>query len=72
MQRYSDIPSWWFWALLVGNGVLSFFMMEWWKDTFQLEGILLLFALVMSFAFTLPIGIITATTNQVELTTDGL
>jgi hypothetical protein len=67
MQRYTDIPSWWFLALLIGNIAVSFFMMEWWKDTFQLERVALLLALVLTFAFTLPMAVITATTNQVRL-----
>ncbi|BBN06365.1 hypothetical protein MPTK1_3g20520 [Marchantia polymorpha subsp. ruderalis] len=66
MQYYPEIPSWWFWALLLVNVALSLFMMKNWEDTFQISSSMLLLAIGMSCAFTLPIAIITATTNQFE------
>ncbi|KAH7287973.1 hypothetical protein KP509_31G005700 [Ceratopteris richardii] len=64
MKRYRDIPSWWFGLLAlisIGGSVLmsivynSQLQLPWW-------GILL--ACLISFTFTLPIGVLTATTNQ--------
>ncbi|KAK6938052.1 Oligopeptide transporter, OPT superfamily [Dillenia turbinata] len=51
MKKYEDIPSWGFHLLLV----LSLVQMPWWG---------LLFAAALAATFTLPIIIITATTNQ--------
>ncbi|KAL0365235.1 UNVERIFIED_CONTAM: Oligopeptide transporter 4 [Sesamum angustifolium] len=64
MRRYKDIPSWWFYVLLgvtlAASLILCIFLnkqvqMPWWG---------LAFASVIAFIFTLPISIITATTNQ--------
>ncbi|KAL2634262.1 hypothetical protein R1flu_005741 [Riccia fluitans] len=66
MQKYPEIPSIWFWALLLVNTVLSFFIMKNWEDTFQLSSSMLLLAVGLSCALTLPIAVITATTNQFE------
>ncbi|KAI3850492.1 hypothetical protein MKW98_000302 [Papaver atlanticum] len=51
MKEYKDIPDWWFYLLL---GV-TFIQMPWWA---------LIFACAIDMIFTLPISIITATTNQ--------
>lgn len=65
MRKYKDIPSWWFYLLLAVTIAVSLILcialnkqvqMPWWG---------LLFASGIAFAFTLPISIITATTNQV-------
>ncbi|KAI3448216.1 hypothetical protein Pfo_004881 [Paulownia fortunei] len=64
MRRYQDIPSWWFYIILgvtlAASLILSIFLktqveMPWWG---------VLFASTIGFIFTLPISIITATTNQ--------
>ncbi|KAF5955032.1 hypothetical protein HYC85_007888 [Camellia sinensis] len=64
MRKYEDIPSWWFYVLLgvtvAASLVLCIFLnnqvqMPWWG---------LIFACIIAFIFTLPISIITATTNQ--------
>ncbi|KAI5661302.1 hypothetical protein M9H77_20625 [Catharanthus roseus] len=64
MRKYKDIPSWWFYLLLAVTIAVSLILcialnkqvqMPWWG---------LLFASGIAFAFTLPISIITATTNQ--------
>ncbi|KAL2254488.1 UNVERIFIED_CONTAM: Oligopeptide transporter 4 [Sesamum indicum] len=64
MRRYKDIPSWWFYILLgvtlAASLILCIFLnkqvqMPWWG---------LVFASAIAFIFTLPISIITATTNQ--------
>lgn len=65
MKSYKQVPMWWFHVVLVANMVLIFFTCQYYLETFQLTwwGILLAFAIALG--FTLPIGIISATTNQV-------
>lgn len=64
MKRYQDIPSWWFYVLLAGTIGASLILCIFLKDQVQMPWWGLLFACVMAFVFTLPISIITATTNQ--------
>lgn len=64
MKRYQDIPSWWFYVLLAGTIGASLILCIFLKDEVQMPWWGLLFACVMAFVFTLPISIITATTNQ--------
>ncbi|EFX00268.1 small oligopeptide transporter [Grosmannia clavigera kw1407] len=62
MQRYKEAPSWWYFSLFVLMLVLGFITilayptnLTWWA---------FLLAVVISFAFALPIGIIQAVTNN--------
>ncbi|KAL9257449.1 Oligopeptide transporter 4-like protein [Drosera capensis] len=64
MKRYPEIPIWWFYVMLLGTIAVSLVLcivlnkqvqMPWWG---------LLLASAMAFIFTLPVSIITATTNQ--------
>ncbi|XP_078162562.1 oligopeptide transporter 4-like [Carex rostrata] len=64
MKKYEDIPSWWFHILLVLSIIVSLILCIVLKDQVQLPWWGLLFACAMAFVFTLPISIITATTNQ--------
>ncbi|KAK3414078.1 hypothetical protein EUGRSUZ_I02586 [Eucalyptus grandis] len=64
MRRYKDIPSWWFHLLLVVILVVSLLLCILMNDQVQLPWWGLLFASALAFVFTLPISIITATTNQ--------
>ncbi|PIA51922.1 hypothetical protein AQUCO_01000055v1 [Aquilegia coerulea] len=64
MKNYKDIPNWWFHLLLVVTFAISLFLCTALKDQIQLPWWGLLFSCVMAFLFTLPISIITATTNQ--------
>ncbi|KAL6012709.1 oligopeptide transporter 4 [Asimina triloba] len=64
MRKYKDIPDWWFYLLLVLTVALSLVMCTALKHEIQMPWWGLLFACVMAFVFTLPISIITATTNQ--------
>ena len=69
MRRYADIPSWWFYLLLVVTIAVSLALCIFLNDEVQMPWWGLIFAAAMAFIFTLPISIITATTNQVyELT----
>ncbi|KAL9415442.1 hypothetical protein AB3S75_043684 [Citrus x aurantiifolia] len=64
MRRYKDIPHWWFYLMLVVMLVVSLVLCTFLKDQVQMPWWGLLFAGAMAFVFTLPISIITATTNQ--------
>ncbi|XP_042425597.1 oligopeptide transporter 7-like [Zingiber officinale] len=64
MSRYKQVPQWWFIAILVANIALTIFACEYYIDQLQLPWWGVLLACSIAFFFTLPIGIITATTNQ--------
>lgn len=65
MNKYRQVPEWWFWCILVTNIALTVFACEYYNDQLQLPWWGVLLACVIAFFFTLPIGIITAITNQV-------
>lgn len=65
MKSYKQVPQWWFYILLVGSIALSLLMSFVWKDDVQLPWWGMLFAFVLAWIVTLPIGVIQATTNQV-------
>ncbi|XP_034677495.1 oligopeptide transporter 4-like [Vitis riparia] len=64
MKKYEDIPSWWFHLLLTGSVLVSLALCIFLKDEVQMPWWGLIFAAGLAFVFTLPISIITATTNQ--------
>ncbi|XP_011074283.1 oligopeptide transporter 4 [Sesamum indicum] len=64
MKNYKDIPSWWFYVLLAVTMVVSLVLCIFLKKEIQMPFWALLLAAVLAFLFTLPISIITATTNQ--------
>ncbi|XP_027337129.1 oligopeptide transporter 6-like [Abrus precatorius] len=64
MQRYRSVPMWWFHIILVLNLALVIFICEYYKESLQLPWWGVLLASAISISFTLPIGIIAATTNQ--------
>lgn len=64
MNKYRQVPEWWFWCILVTNIALTIFACEYYNDQLQLPWWGVLLACVIAFFFTLPIGIITAITNQ--------
>lgn len=64
MKRYQDIPNWWFSLLAflsIGGSVATCVV---YKSDLQLPWWGILFACFLSCTFTLPIGILMATTNQ--------
>lgn len=65
MKNYKDIPAWWFYILLTVTMVVSLILCIFLKHEIQMPVWALLFAAALAFTFTLPISIITATTNQV-------
>ncbi|GFZ03610.1 oligopeptide transporter 4 [Actinidia rufa] len=64
MRKYKDIPSWWFHVLLGVTIAVSLVLCIFLKDQVQMPWWGLLFASIIAFIFTLPISVITATTNM--------
>ncbi|KAF6153675.1 hypothetical protein GIB67_000908 [Kingdonia uniflora] len=64
MSRYNQVPEWWFVSILTVNIAATVFACEYYNDQLQLPWWGVLLACFLAIFFTLPIGIITATTNQ--------
>ncbi|CAI0379856.1 unnamed protein product [Linum tenue] len=64
MRKYKQVPEWWFLSMLFLNIAATMFICEFYKDQLQLPWWGVLLACAIAFFFTLPVGIITATTNQ--------
>ncbi|KAK1258104.1 Oligopeptide transporter 7 [Acorus gramineus] len=64
MSVYKQVPEWWFVCILAANIALTVFACEYYNDQLQLPWWGVLLACALAIFFTLPIGIITATTNQ--------
>ncbi|KAF9602292.1 hypothetical protein IFM89_026409 [Coptis chinensis] len=64
MSKYNQVPEWWFVLILIGNIALTIFACEYYNEQLQLPWWGVLLACGLAIFFTLPIGIITATTNQ--------
>ncbi|PKA47523.1 Oligopeptide transporter 5 [Apostasia shenzhenica] len=64
MKNYEAVPQWWFYALLVIIIPLSIFTCVGFGGQLQLPWWGTLLACALALFFTLPIGVITATTNQ--------
>ncbi|WOK95240.1 hypothetical protein Cni_G03947 [Canna indica] len=62
--NYREVPQWWFYLILVVVTALSIFACEGFGGQLQLPYWGIFLAMGMAFFFTLPIGIISATTNQ--------
>ncbi|PON31561.1 Tetrapeptide transporter [Parasponia andersonii] len=63
-KNYAEVPQWWFHLILVLTFALSVFACEGFGKQLQLPWWGLLLACGIAFFFTLPIGIIQATTNM--------
>uniref|UniRef100_A0A2N9IS65 Oligopeptide transporter n=1 Tax=Fagus sylvatica TaxID=28930 RepID=A0A2N9IS65_FAGSY len=64
MKKYKSVPTWWFIVILVLNIALIMFTCQYYNESLQLPWWGVLLACAIAIFFTLPIGIITATTNQ--------
>ncbi|KAK7351546.1 hypothetical protein VNO77_11088 [Canavalia gladiata] len=64
MKNYKSIPGWWFHVSLLVSFVLGLVLCIFMNDQVQLPWWGLIFAAGLALTFTLPISIITATTNQ--------
>ncbi|KAL9659896.1 hypothetical protein QQ045_024706 [Rhodiola kirilowii] len=63
-RNYKEVPQWWFHTILVVVFCLALFACEGFGKQLQLPWWGLVMACGVAFLFTLPIGIIAATTNQ--------
>ncbi|GFP93471.1 oligopeptide transporter 5 [Phtheirospermum japonicum] len=63
-KNYDPVPQWWFHSLLVLVIGLSLFTCEGFGRQLQLPYWGVLLAMALAFVFTLPVGVIVATTNQ--------
>ncbi|KAK7311723.1 hypothetical protein RJT34_10034 [Clitoria ternatea] len=64
MKKYEQVPSWWFHVTLLVSFLLALVLCIFMKDQIQMPWWGLVFAAGLALTFTLPISIITATTNQ--------
>ncbi|KAL5738678.1 hypothetical protein ACOSP7_031439 [Xanthoceras sorbifolium] len=64
MKNYKTVPMWWFLVILVVNIAAILFACQHYNASLQLPWWGVLLACAIALFFTLPIGIITATTNQ--------
>ncbi|CAK9146531.1 unnamed protein product [Ilex paraguariensis] len=64
MKAYKQVPMWWFIIILLVNIAAIMFACEYYNDILQLPWWGVLLACGIALFFTLPIGIIVATTNQ--------
>ncbi|KAL6556231.1 OPT superfamily [Orobanche gracilis] len=64
MSKYRQVPEWWFWCILAANITLTIFACEYYNEQLQLPWWGVILACVIAIFFTLPIGIITAISNQ--------
>ncbi|TYI53598.1 hypothetical protein E1A91_D11G016000v1 [Gossypium mustelinum] len=64
MKKYKSVPTWWFAMILVLNLALILVTCEYYNESLQLPWWGVLLACAIALFFTLPIGIIAATTNQ--------
>ncbi|KAI9076789.1 hypothetical protein K1719_041265 [Acacia pycnantha] len=64
MRRYKQVPEWWFVSILIVTIAGTIFSCEYYNEQLQLPWWGVLLACGIAILFTLPIGIITAITNQ--------
>eukprot|EP00253_Pinus_taeda_P029154 PITA_29154 len=64
MRKYKQVPQLWFTGILVGTIALAIFTCEYYSEQIQLPWWGVILACGIAFFFTLPIGVIAATTNQ--------
>ncbi|RDX76911.1 Oligopeptide transporter 7, partial [Mucuna pruriens] len=64
MRRYKQVPEWWFVCILIATIATTVFTCEYFIEQLQLPWWGVLLACAIAIFFTLPIGIITAITNQ--------
>ncbi|CAK9278772.1 unnamed protein product [Sphagnum jensenii] len=64
MRSYKDVPTCWFWAIMFVSTVAAMVIVQTWKHIFQLPWWGVLVCMFLNLFFTLPIGVIAATTNR--------
>ncbi|TKY47941.1 Oligopeptide transporter 7 [Spatholobus suberectus] len=65
MRRYKQVPEWWFVCILIITIAATICTCQYYNEQLQLPWWGVLLACAIAIFFTLPIGIITAITNQV-------
>ena len=65
MKNYKQVANWWYHVILVSNVALIIFACEYYNEALQLRWWGVLLACAIAIVFTLPVGVISATTNQV-------
>lgn len=66
-KNYAVVPQWWFHTILILTVALAIYACEGFDKQLQLPWWGLLLSCAIALFFTLPIGIIQATTNQVSI-----
>lgn len=64
-KNYDAVPQWWFIAVLIISVALAIFACEGFNRQLQLPYWGLLLACGLALVFTLPVGVVQATTNMV-------
>jgi hypothetical protein len=64
-KNYERVPEWWFMSILVLMAILAIICCEGFGKQLQLPWWGVLLSLTIALFFTLPVGVIQATTNQV-------
>lgn len=64
-KYYKHVPEWWFVCILLFTITATVFICEYYTDQLQLPWWGVILACVVAILFTLPVGILRATTNQV-------
>ncbi|XP_015581152.2 oligopeptide transporter 7 [Ricinus communis] len=64
MRKYKPVPEWWFLCILLLNISATIFTCQYYNAQLQLPWWGVLLACSLALLFTLPVGVITATTNQ--------
>jgi low affinity Fe/Cu permease len=64
-KNYERVPEWWFMSILVIMTILALICCEGFGKQLQLPWWGVLLSLTIAMVFTLPIGVIQATTNRV-------
>ncbi|XP_057814731.1 oligopeptide transporter 7 [Cryptomeria japonica] len=64
MRKYKAVPEWWFFIFLALTLTVTITVCEWFKDQLQLRWWGVLLSCGLAIFFTLPIGIIKATTDK--------
>ncbi|RUS27410.1 hypothetical protein BC938DRAFT_483292 [Jimgerdemannia flammicorona] len=62
MRKYPEVPGWWYYSIFLGSLAVGFIIIYVWPINMPWWGLLL--AVFICCIFVLPIGIITAVTNQ--------
>ncbi|KAL3031739.1 hypothetical protein AAZX31_02G045000 [Glycine max] len=64
-KHYKQVPEWWFLCILLFNITATIFICEYFNNQLQLPWWGVVLACIVAISFTLPVGVIRATTNQV-------